>query len=168
MRYQPCGQCPMNPCDRKKAVQEQLKGAPLTAARIRCPDYRNLFRPGQRVSVYLKYAGDTEGGYQASDVDGVMGTIIGISGRKWLVYIDLDEQEYLHLQNEAGVVKLWPSAITSYDDGADPVEKLLPLARFELGASIDHGADPVTYVREMGWILGKPTKDQTTQEPDSQ
>ncbi|MBR9807407.1 MAG: hypothetical protein GYB49_09310 [Alphaproteobacteria bacterium] len=150
--YTPCTQCPMNPCARKEAVQKQMRGAPVTAVRIRCPDYRNLFTPGQRVSVYLKYAGDYDDGYHPSDVDGVMGTVIGRSGRKWLVYIDQDEQEHLRLQNEAGVVKLWPSAITADDDGCDPVEKLLPLARNELCAGIDHGADPETYIRQMGWV----------------
>jgi len=145
----------MNPCERKRAVQERLSGAPISSARIRCADYRNLFKPGQRVSVYLKAAGDKDDGYQPSDVDGVMGTVIGRRDRKWLVYIDHDEQQNLRLLNESGVVKLWPSAITADDDGADPVEKLKPLAIHEIGDPCPQpdGFDAGDYVRSH-WLKG--------------
>lgn len=128
--YSPCFVCPMNPCERKLSTQKQLRGAPITSARIRCPEYDTLFKKGQRVSVRLNYCGDFEG-YERSSVDGVMGTVIGRSKHKWSVYIDKSEQDFLELTSKHGVVRLTPDRMTAEDDGADPVEKLMDLVRYD-------------------------------------
>lgn len=128
----PCLACPMNPCQRKRDVQAGVQGLPVTSVRIKCRDYNTMFAKGQRVYVNVPYSKPSDSGWGDLEDAECAGTILGMSGHRWLVLLDPEEVDDLeNLQNKAGIIKARPSAISQNDDGRDPIDAARRLAKYD-------------------------------------